>query len=233
MDVNKIIGENIKKYRTAYNMTLKDLSEKLHKSISTVSKYEKGEISLDMTTFLEAAKVFHISPSALLCGISEQSVDHPEHKDEAEQLYMYTYSSPKKEIIRSLIEQYPPVSPGGPFRVHLFNDIQEWGNPGRCNGFYTGAYTENGFLGTYLLKNQHSSSEQVMISCVKNLVNVNQQLGLISGLSNYTMLPIVFKTVLSRIEITDRKHLLDLLLFSKEDFRTLKQAHCLTIQNLR
>ena len=72
-----------------------------------------------------------------------------------------------------------------------------------------------------------------MISCVKNLVNVNQQLGLISGLSNYTMLPIVFKTVLSRIEITDRKHLLDLLLFSKEDFRTLKQAHCLTIQNLR
>lgn len=233
MDVNKIIGENIKKYRSAYNMTLKDLSKKLHKSISTVSKYEKGEISLDMTTFLETAKVFQVSPSALLCGTSEQAGEHPEHKEEAERLYMYTYSSPEKEIIQSLIEQYPPVSPGGPFRVHLFNDIQDCGNPGRCNGFYTGTYAENGFLGTYLLHNQLSSSEQVMISCVKNLVNSNQQLGLISGLSNYTMLPVVFKTVLSRIEITDRKHLMDLLLFSKEDFRTLKQTHCLTIQNLR
>ena len=62
-----------------------------------------------------------------------------------------------------------------------------------------------------------------MISCVKNLVNSNQQLGLVSGLSNYTMLPVVFKTVLSRNELTDRKHLMDLLTFSREDYRELKQ----------
>lgn len=47
-------------------MTLKEMSDKLHKSISTISKYEKGEISLDMTTFLETAKnspYFTVCPS--------------------------------------------------------------------------------------------------------------------------------------------------------------------------
>ena len=52
MNIDKILGSNIRKYRTARNMTLKELSEKLHKSISTVSKYEKGDISLDIPTFI-------------------------------------------------------------------------------------------------------------------------------------------------------------------------------------
>ena len=92
MDVNKIIGQNIKKYRTAYNMTLKEMSDKLHKSISTISKYEKGEISLDMTTFLETAKILRISPSALLSGTSVPSNEHSETDHNAEVIYMYTYS---------------------------------------------------------------------------------------------------------------------------------------------
>lgn len=66
MNIDEIIGNNLKKYRTAYNMTLKDLSEQLHKSISTISKYEKGNISLDMPTFIELAHIFDISPSLLL-----------------------------------------------------------------------------------------------------------------------------------------------------------------------
>lgn len=233
MDVNKIIGQNIKKYRTAYNMTLKEMSDKLHKSISTISKYEKGEISLDMTTFLETAKILRISPSAFLSGTSVPSNEHFETDHNAEVIYMYTYSGSEKEIVRSLIEQYPPVSPDAPYRVHLYNDVRDFKNPGSCSGFYTGDYSENGFLGTYILHNQISSTEHVMISCVKNLVNSNQQLGLVSGLSNYTMLPVVFKTVLSRSELTDRKHLMDLLTFSREDFRELKQSHCLVVRNVR
>ena len=78
MNVDKIVGENIRKYRTAYNMTLKELSLKLHKSISTVSKYEKGDISLDLPTFMELSRIFKVSPSLLLGGepefITEQTL---------------------------------------------------------------------------------------------------------------------------------------------------------------
>ncbi len=68
MNVNEIIGNNLKKYRSAYNMTLNELSERLHKSISTISKYEKGSIAMDIPTFLEISQIFQISPSILLSG---------------------------------------------------------------------------------------------------------------------------------------------------------------------
>lgn len=42
MNVDEKVGRNIRKYRMAYNMTLKELAVRLHKSVSTVSKYEKG-----------------------------------------------------------------------------------------------------------------------------------------------------------------------------------------------
>ncbi len=204
MNVNEIIGNNLKKYRSAYNMTLNELSERLHKSISTISKYEKGSIAMDIPT-----------------------------QKEAERLYMYTYSGMEKEIIQSLIEQFPPDTPDLPWQAHVYNDIKDFNNPGNCNGFYTGTFLKDGFLGTYILHNRVSESEHVMISCVKNLVNPRQQLGLVSGLSNYTMLPVTFKTVISSVEVTDKKLLTDLLLFSKEDFKIIKQLQAITIQNLR
>ncbi len=98
---------------------------------------------------------------------------------------------------------------------------------------YTGRYISEGFIGTYLLRNQITKLEQVMISCVNNLVNPSQQLGLVSGLSNYTMLPVTFKTVISNTKITDKEILMDLLLFSKEDFKLMKKTHSLTVQNSR
>lgn len=233
MNVNKIIGNNIKKYRTAYHLTLKDLSERLHKSISTVSKYENGEISLDLPTFLEIAQTFHLSPSILLSGVCVIPSDNETKAEKSETLYMYTYSGPEKEIIQSLIETFPSDTGETIWQAHMYNDIKDFRKPGECNGFYTGTYTKNGFIGTYILNNQVSVSEHVLISCVKNLVNPNQQVGLVSGLSNYTMLPVTFKTILSSVEITDRRLLTDHLLFTKEDFKIMKQYHYISVQNLK
>ena len=148
MNVNEIIGNNLKKYRSAYNMTLNELSERLHKSISTISKYEKGSIAMDIPTFLEISQIFQISPSILLSGAFTLSEDHSPTQKEAERLYMYTYSGMEKEIIQSLIEQFPPDTPDLPWQAHVYNDIKDFNNPGNCNGFYTGTFLKDGFLGT-------------------------------------------------------------------------------------
>ena len=41
MTINERVGNNIRKYRIAHHYTLKDLSALVHKSCSTLSKYEK------------------------------------------------------------------------------------------------------------------------------------------------------------------------------------------------
>lgn len=141
MNVDEKVGRNIRKYRMAYNMTLKELAVRLHKS-----------------------------------------------------------------------------------------EVKE---PGECGGLYTGEYEKEGFIGTYMLHNQALKSEHIMISCVNNLVNPGQQLALVSGLSNYTMLPVTFKAVISEKEIVNKEKLMNLLAFNKEDLKLMKQMNYLTIQNMR
>ena len=47
-------------------MTIRDLADRIHKSRSTVSKYETGEISLDMVTLFHIAAVLQVSPNQLI-----------------------------------------------------------------------------------------------------------------------------------------------------------------------
>lgn len=231
MNIDITVGNNIRKYRTAYNMTLKDLSLKLHKSISTVSKYEKGDISLDLPTFMELARIFQVPPSLLLGGEQDFIVEEHSYDKASEKLYMYTYDSQNKYIVQSIIEQYPATSKSNTYRAEMFNDVKDLNNPGDCGGFYLGEYKKEGFIGTYFLHNQ-ISTEHILISCINNLGNPNQKLGLISGLSNYTMLPVTFKVVISNTEITNKDSLMNLLVFSKEDYKIMKRTNYLSVQNL-
>ncbi len=233
MNIDEIIGNNLKKYRTACNMTLKELSKRLNKSISTISKYEKGCISLDMPTFLELSHIFNVPPALLLGGAADITSEGNTYSSSTDTLYMYTYDSQKRLMIQSIIERCPAINQNGVYQARLFNEVKDVKKPGECGGLYTGEYISEGFIGTYLLRNQITKQERVMISCVNNLVNPGQQLGLVSGLSNYTMLPVTFKTVISNTKITDKESLMDLLLFSKEDFKLMKKTHSLTVQNCR
>ena len=72
---------------------------------------------MDIPTFLEISQIFQISPSILLSGAFTLSEDHSPTQKEAERLYMYTYSGMEKEIIQSLIEQFPPDTPDLPGRL--------------------------------------------------------------------------------------------------------------------
>lgn len=230
MNVDNIIGENIRKYRTAYNMTLKELSLKLCKSISTVSKYEKGDISLDLPTFIEIANIFKISPSFLLEEITDFTSETTTYEQEPHRFFMYSYDVPSKSIIQSVIEQYRSLNNSQVFRAQLFNDVKDINHPGNCSSFYIGEYKQEGFIGTYILDNQ-MTTEHVFISCIHNLVNSNQQIGLMSGLSNYTMLPITLKVVISNTEITNKEWLIQQLCFSKEDYKAMKKMNYLSLQN--
>ena len=210
MNADEKVGRNIRKYRMAYNMTLKELAVRLHKSVSTVSKYEKGDISLDISTFLELSKIFKVSPLAIIGDEIAEEEEEYTYAETIEKLYMYSK-----------------------YKVHLFNDVSEVKEPGECGGLYAGEYEKEGFIGTYMLHNQALKSEHIIISCVNNLVNPGQQLALVSGLSNYTMLPVTFKAVISEKEIVNKEKLMNLLTFNKEDFKLMKQMNYLTIQNMR
>lgn len=53
--INEHIGGRIRMYRKARELTLQQLADLIHKSRASVSKYENGEITLDVETLSEIA----------------------------------------------------------------------------------------------------------------------------------------------------------------------------------
>lgn len=64
--VSRMIGARVRSYRQANGMKLQEFADKLHKSKSVVSKYEHGDVTIDMPTLFDIADVFGIAPSVIV-----------------------------------------------------------------------------------------------------------------------------------------------------------------------
>lgn len=66
---DKIIGENIRKYRNKAGMTLKDLSDKVGVTYQQLQKYETGSNRVTAATICHIAKALDIRVTRLLNGV--------------------------------------------------------------------------------------------------------------------------------------------------------------------
>ena len=64
-NINEIIGNNIRELRKFNKMTQFDLSEKLHYSNKTISRWESGEIIPDVKTLNLLSEIFNVPLSRL------------------------------------------------------------------------------------------------------------------------------------------------------------------------
>ena len=60
-DIKGIVAKNITELRLLNNMTQLELAEKLNYSDKTVSKWERGESSPDITVLVEIAELFGVT----------------------------------------------------------------------------------------------------------------------------------------------------------------------------
>lgn len=61
MDINKYIGEKIKKYRMEKNITQEELGEYLNTTSQTISRYESGKLGTNQDVLYKLAQYFKIS----------------------------------------------------------------------------------------------------------------------------------------------------------------------------
>lgn len=69
MTLTEEIGAKIKYYRKKRGMKIVELAALLHKTGATVSKYESGQIAMDVVTLYEVAAALGVPPgkAAVLC----------------------------------------------------------------------------------------------------------------------------------------------------------------------
>ncbi len=64
--VNKVFAKNLRLLRTKFNLTQKQLAEKVGVSWEMISRYENAKTMPDWVTFVRIARALHVEPAALL-----------------------------------------------------------------------------------------------------------------------------------------------------------------------
>ncbi len=228
MNIDICVGKNIKKYRNAYKLTLEDMAKKIHKSKSTMSKYEKGLISLDAATLDEIAQVFHISPAQLLAVPDEQTGRRLSPGEFLDRQYMYSYDGRSRRILKSVIERYE-IFESDQTAIQLFYDVQDIQEYGNCKTLYAGLSRKYEFVENYSLQNQNNPTEQALICCINSLNRTNRKMGMLTGLSYKTMLPVAIKVLISLTALKEDQDLINSLLLTKEDIKVSKKYNLFTI----
>lgn len=131
------VGSQIRFFRKLRGFTLKEFAAQLNKSVSTLSKYESGDISIDIFTLSEIARTLEVTIEQLLptdyIDTSDQaddslfSLDNRHFFAQKDIFYMYySFSSnrkaPNKGITVNVIEI--KRNKDAPDEIYLYNDCE-------------------------------------------------------------------------------------------------------------
>ena len=225
------IGKRIRFYRKAKNLNLETLSQLIHKSKATVSKYEHGNIAIDISTLFDIAHALEIEISQL---IDFQFPDRRQ-KDalvanpfDASILYMYIFDGRVNRLRRSVIEVHDnEFTPR--LTVTLYYNIESYDEYSNCEYLYFGIMRPFDTIVNLVLENQSNPIEQVMINIVRPFKKTNEWAGLMSGLSYIHISPIVNKIIISKTILPHDERLHELLIISKEEFKMMKKQNAFII----
>lgn len=228
MGIEQRVGQNIKKYRQAHKLTLEELAAEIHKSKSTVSKYEKGLIAVDVITLEEIAVVLKVSPTQLLASTDERNDNVYQYGEFLDRQYMYAYDGRTKKVLKSVIERYK-LEGSEEKGIQMFYDVRDVKRPGECKALYAGIHKKYEFIENYILQNQNNPIEHTSICCINSLNRTNRKMGMITGLSYKTMLPTAMKVMISSVEVKENEELVEALKLTKEDIKISKKYNLYTI----
>lgn len=220
MDIAKHVGMRIRTFRKQKRMTLKQLADALNKSESTLSKYETGDISIDITTLYEIALYLGVSINQIM-DYQEDNHNTVTKKnvgnffERQDKFYMYQYFGPTKTIWECVLEI---------IRKDNEDDsaILYYGIPDEVN-FTNSEYIYAGNIYYYdsvvymFFYNQYNFSDKVFIYAKSPFTSKHTTVGLVTGLSSSMRNPYAFKVLFSEIREKQDAELKDSLLITKKE----------------
>lgn len=232
------IGARIRIYRKAIGFTMEDLALAIHKSKSTISKYECGDVSIDAETLFDIADALQISVAQL--------VDYREKTTHVPQsiaprgffstpglYYMYHLGSGSSHIVCSVLEILAQADSANTHMVNFYNDIADYKNLHNCFFLYRGKISYSDLYVNFIFENLSNPVEKAFIIAVSPLSGGNRTTGIVSGISNHYLVPIAYKVLFSKQIIKNKSSILEALKFSKDEFAQLKKNSTVMLTNTR
>ncbi len=237
--INRYTGAKIRNYRKMKKMTIQQLADAIHKSRATVSKYETGDISLDLETLYEISKVLDVGMEQLtdyhpeVEEIVEPSMDYtgisPFFK--ADRLYFYFYDGRYDRLKESVIDIHKnSVNEDGSYEASLC--IHSSTKTGRSSEvYYTGNVLYSDILIRFSFVNQYNKLEQDLLYIFNPLELRDYTEGLLCGISSTDFKPCAFKCLVSLFPQKDFEQLKNRLLLTTKEIRCWQKQNMLMVDN--
>ncbi len=217
-------------YRKNRKITLETLGNKIHKSKSTVSKYEKGKIIPDIITVLEICNILDIDISQLFPSVSSSNVKTLSNPFKANKLYVYYYT--ENFLITSILEIFEQKDS---ILVKFYNGIKDVSTYLKDLSYlYEGTLICDNTVGYINLYNSISTSSQIE----KLQISFNIPWSKSIDITNFFILalspnslPIVKKGIISTHEIKELKPYGEDLKISDEEIKKIQLHNAWILEN--
>lgn len=238
-NINAYIGGKIRNYRKMRKMTLQQLADAIHKSRPTVSKYETGEITLDVVTLCDIAKALEVD----LCRLTDYPMAESENREirssytgtspffRADQLYFYYYDGRYGRLKEAVIYVYKNrMNEDGSYETHM--SIHCTTPTGRSSETaYVGSVLYSDMLIRFSFQNRTNALEQDLLYIFNPLELRDYTEGLLCGISTADLMPCAFKCVVTLTPCEDQELLRRQLEISPKELRYWKKYNMLIIDN--
>ena len=224
--INIAIGKRLRNYRKIRNLTLEDVSAKIGKSRSTISKYEKGEIAIDVETLYELAAVYRVYPEQLLVPAKQEPAPKRERGIAAffqglQQFYGYLFDGRSNSLIECVFDvRFDAQTQRNRIMLYMNYDCIEYYQ--RCENTYSGFMDHYDALTTVSLVNNETPMEKASLQILAPYLDADRKWALWTGFSSRPMMPVATKMLLTKEPLPETPELLRELKISKEDIRLMK-----------
>ena len=230
------LGSILRNVRKIRGYTIQQFADKIQKSKSTLSKYERGEIAIDILTISEISQALKISIDELLPKssiISSQThqaslANVPSFFKNNACFYSYYYDGRNKSIICSnlLVKK---INKDNSFNVHMYMNIKDINYPQVCENTYLGLMTHYDIVTRIDLINRDTSIEKSSIAILSPFSENDIRWGLWTGISTRPVMPASIKMLFTKAPQKIDADLKRKLMITQEDYKQIKHYNMFTV----
>ena len=164
-EVSIEIGNRIRNFRKKRSITIEELARLINKSRATVSKYEKGEIVLDIVTMYEIADALQLHVEQLLYCRPERAVitsngTEPAFFSGLSQFYSYVFDGRSNQIMRCVFDVLS-VAGESRYKIMMYMNIKDFNNYQNCENTYWGYIEHFDALTNIIMRNNDTPMEKI------------------------------------------------------------------------
>ena len=236
--VNLYVGAQLRRYRKNRQMTLQQLADRIHKSRASVSKYETGEVSLDIVTLTEIARVLEVQPGQLvdLPVQEEEGARLPSANSgispffQARRLYFYFYDGRYKRLKDGIID-IRETKEAGSYEADLaVSAVNPSGRSSKL--YYTGKVIYSDMLIRFSFVNRYNPLEEDLLYIFNPLELRDSTDGLLCGISSADLMPCAFKCLVTLHPQEHTEEFKKRLLITRRELQQWQKLNMLMVDNI-